>query len=60
MAEIIFYFPLQQTGVKPIDDRGGTDNAARTTRVESDRVGEAHRNEVAADCPHGLRLRELE
>ena len=51
MAEIIFYSPLRQTGIKPIDDRGGTGKAARTTRVESDRVGEAHRNEVAADCP---------
>jgi hypothetical protein len=51
MAEIIFYFPLRYTGVKPIDDRGGTDKAARTTRVESDRVGEAHRSEVATDCP---------
>jgi len=51
MAEIIFYSPLRQTGIKPLDDRGGTGKAARTTRVESDRVGEAHRDEVAADCP---------
>lgn len=51
MAEIIFYSPLRQTEIKPIDDRGGIDKAARTMRVESDRVGEAHRSEVAADCP---------